>query len=75
MKKCGMYKLKIDPEFELLIPPLSDAQYEKLEMDIFDNGCKEPLLIWNDTIIDGHKRYNICRKWEIPFQTDELEFI
>lgn len=74
MKKCGMYKLKIDPEFELMIPPLSDTQYEKLEIDIFDNGCKEPLLIWNDTIIDGHKRYNICKKWEIPFQTDELEF-
>lgn len=74
MKKYGMYKLKIDPEFELLIPPLSDTQYEELELDIFDNGCKEPLLVWNDIIIDGHKRYAICRKWEIPFQTDELEF-
>lgn len=74
MTKCGIYKLKIDPEFELLIPPLSNAQYEKLELDIFDNGCNEPILVWNNTIIDGHKRYEICRKWEIPFETDSLEF-
>ena len=74
MNKCGMYKLKTDPEFELLIPPLSDAESEQLELDIFDNGCNEPLLVWNDLIIDGHKRYAICRKWEIPFRTDPLEF-
>jgi len=69
-----MYKLKIDPEFELLIPQLSESQYEQLEMDIFENGCNEPILVWNDVIIDGHKRYAICRKWEIPFSIDPLEF-
>lgn len=74
MKKCGMYKLRTNSEFELLIPPLSEAQYEQLELDIFENGCKEPILIWNDLIIDGHKRYAICQKWEIPFTTDSLEF-
>lgn len=74
MKKCGMYKLKIDPEFELLIPPLPSSQYEQLEEDIFEHGCNEPILIWDNWIIDGHKRYKICTKWEIPFMVDELEF-
>jgi hypothetical protein len=74
MKKCGMYKLKIDPEFELLIPPLPPSQYEQLEEDIFEHGCTEPILVWNNWIIDGHKRYKICNKWEIPFMIDELEF-
>lgn len=69
-----MKKLKIDESFQALIYPIDKKSYDALEEDIFDNGCKNPIKIWNDTIIDGHKRYEICLKWELPFTTKSLIF-
>ncbi len=67
-----MRKLKIDKEFQSLIYPCSDMEYENLELGIFDNGCQVPIDIWNNTIIDGHKRYKICMEYEIPFTVNTL---
>lgn len=53
---------KIDPEFRDLIPPLSPTEYEELEKSILIEGCRESIYIWNDYIIDGHNRYEICLK-------------
>ncbi len=30
-------------------------------------------LVWNNTIIDGHHRYAICTKYNIPFETTEVQ--
>ncbi len=59
----------IDDEFQMLAPILSDSEYESLEESLFDKGCQDPLHIWNGILLDGHKRYGICRKWDIPFTT------
>lgn len=67
MSKAALHDLNIDYEFGNLSPDMPQEQYDKLEESLVDTGCKEPLLIWNDYIIDGHYRYNICHKWEIPF--------
>lgn len=64
----------IDNEFYDLIQPCSETFYTKLEEDIFDNGCLEPILVWNNIIIDGHKRYSICRKWEVGFSVKQIHF-
>ena len=48
--------LKIDPDFQSLIPPLSQEAYEELELNIVCNGCREPIKVWGDYIIDGHNR-------------------
>lgn len=64
----------IDREFAMLTQELSDAEYEKLEEDIFDKGCTKPLHIWNGILLDGHKRYDICRKWGIPYTVKEHTF-
>ena len=32
------------------------------------------LLLWGDTLIDGHNRYSICQKYDIPFKTVQREF-
>ena len=66
--------LKIDSEFKSLIPPLTTEEYNGLEQDIIRDGCLDPLKIWNDTIIDGHNRYEICQKYNIEFQTKSLDF-
>lgn len=64
----------IDQEFQSLIPPLSDDEYERLERSILAEGLREPIITWNGTIIDGHNRYNICDEHGIPFTQVEHEF-
>jgi len=64
-----MQQLQIDPEFKNLIQPLTPEEFKQLEENIFDEGCREPIITWNGIIIDGHNRYEICQKWNIPFKT------
>ena len=72
MYKTMIRDLNIDYEFGNLSPDMPQEQYDKLEESLVDTGCKEPILIWNDYIIDGHHRYNLCHKWEIPFPVKKL---
>lgn len=52
--------LKIDPEFQNKIPPLTEEEFRQLEENIMDAGeVYEPIAVWNDTIVDGHNRYKI----------------
>jgi len=66
--------LIIDPEFKKLIELLMHDEYEGLEKNIVANGCMDSIKTWNDTIIDGHNRYEICQKHNIPFEIKELKF-
>lgn len=74
MYKTMIRDLNIDYEFGNLSPDMPQEQYDKLEESLVDTGCKEPILIWNDYIIDGHHRYNLCHKWEIPFPVKKTHF-
>lgn len=47
--------------------PLTEQEYRALEEDISVHGCLTPLLIWDNCIIDGSKRYELCRLLGIPF--------
>ena len=67
-----LYKLNINDKFKKLIPPLSKDEYVQLEENITRNGCREPICVWNNTIIDGHNRYEICQKNNIPFYIQEI---
>ena len=66
----------INEEFAKLIPPLSSDELYNLEQSLLNEGCRNPLVIWNNTIIDGHHRYTICSKYGISFnivEKSELE--
>jgi len=69
-----MKELKIDADFKNLIPPLTDEEYKQLEENLIRDGCRDSLVVWNGTIIDGHNRYEICNKHNIEFETKEVEF-
>ena len=62
----------IKPDFKNLIPPLSAEEKQLLEDNILRDGCRDALLLWNDTLIDGHNRYEICSKFSIPFETKQI---
>ena len=67
-------KLKINPVFRDLLRPLTTDEYIELEQNIKSNGCREAIVIWDGTIIDGHHRYKVCQKHSIPFNTKEMDF-
>jgi DNA modification methylase len=67
-------ELQINDKFKNLIPPLTSDELQILEESILQHGVRDPILTWNNTIIDGHNRYTICKKHNLPFQTKELEF-
>lgn len=66
--------LQINQEFKKLIPPLSKEEFNQLEQNILKDGCRDPLVVWNDTIIDGHNRYEICQKHDLNFNVDHYDF-
>lgn len=66
--------MKIDAEFQSLIPPLTYEEKKMLEESILNEGCRDSIVLWGDTIIDGHNRYEICTKHGIPFETVNREF-
>ena len=74
MTEKKVYDLTVDPEFRDLIPPLNEEELKLLEASIVADGCESPLIVWNGVIVDGHNRYAICRKHEIPFAIQEKNF-
>ena len=68
-----MQELKINPELRDFIPPLSGEEKKQLEDSLLKYGYKgAPIYIWNDYIVDGHNRYELCKKHNIEFPTEEL---
>ena len=74
MPEKKLYDLEVDPEFRDLIPPLNEEELKLLEESLVADGCESPLTVWNGVIIDGHNRYAICRKHDIPFSIQEKNF-
>ncbi|TEB13849.1 hypothetical protein Psfp_03389 [Pelotomaculum sp. FP] len=72
MTESQVIKLKIDNDFKRLISPLSEEELCLLEQDLIRNGCREPLSVWNGTILDGHNRYEICTRLNIPFSVQRI---
>lgn len=62
MSEKKFRQLRIDPEFKNLIRPLRREEYRQLELNLVREGCREDIVVWNNTIVDGHNRYEICNK-------------
>lgn len=69
-----MRKLLIDKELRDLLPPLTKEEFSQLEENILKDGCQSPIITWNDYIVDGHNRYNICNKHKIEFEELKLAY-
>lgn len=69
-----MQELIINPKFQNLLPALAGGEYAELEQSILTNGVRESIKTWNGQIVDGHNRFAICQKHDIPFETETLDF-
>ncbi len=67
-------KLTINQTYQNLIPALKEDEFKQLEENILKEGIREKLTVWNNTIIDGHNRYAIATKHNIPFEIHEKQF-
>lgn len=74
MEEKGFRELRIDPEFKNLIRPLRREEYRQLELNLVMEGCREAIVVWDGTIVDGHNRYEICNKLKIPYGVKEQVF-
>jgi hypothetical protein len=71
--------LTILKEIKDYILPLSDEEFFNLEKSILLEGCRDPLIAWQKkddqlVLVDGHNRYNICKKNNIPFKVKKIDF-
>jgi ParB-like chromosome segregation protein Spo0J len=71
--------IEIEEEFRRLIPPLSDEESRQLEANILAEGCRDALVVWaapdnRYVLVDGHNRYGICRKHQLPFKVQIMQF-
>lgn len=66
---------RIDSEFNGIMPVLTKDELEELENSLLKDGYKgAPIIVWEDIIIDGHNRYLLCKKHNIPFEVQKMEF-
>jgi mRNA-degrading endonuclease RelE of RelBE toxin-antitoxin system len=66
-------ELSITKQFEYLLPKLTKDERKALEESLLKEGCRNPIVSWRGTIIDGHNRYSICKKHNIPFNVKEMD--
>ena len=78
MKRATLQKeIVIKKELQDLIIPLSKEEFSQLESNIKSEGCREALVAWDKRdeliLIDGHNRFKICNKHNIPFEVVKLK--
>jgi hypothetical protein len=69
-----MQALKIDHEFQNLLPALTADEAAALETSIEAEGCRDALIAWGDTLVDGHNRYEICNRRGFEYGVRQMEF-
>lgn len=65
--------VRIDPEFQSLIPPLTADERALLEENIKRDGCRDALVVWNGVLLDGHNRHEICERLGLGYRLKEID--
>lgn len=66
--------IRIDKEFESLIPPLSAEEFQQLEENCVKEGIRDALITWNGILVDGHNRFKIAAKHGLHWNEKRMEF-
>lgn len=71
--------MRIEKQFEELLPPLTDEEFRQLEENILRDGIRDPLVVWktpsgNEVLVDGHNRLKIAEKHHLEYKTIEMRF-
>lgn len=68
--------MKILPGFRDFLPELTESEFNQLERNLCTDGCRNPLVVWKGKgiLVDGHNRYEICRKHGLSYTVFERDF-
>jgi hypothetical protein len=72
-----MEELVIDKRLQQALNPLTHEEFRQLEQNcLADGAIRESIKLWGSTgmIVDGHNRYKIAKKHDLPYVTEELDF-
>lgn len=83
-------QIRVLDELRSFIPPPITEEFVQLEKNILQYGCKDALVVWESTeqlvnpkskssepvyvLVDGHNRFQICQKNNLPFSIQLLSF-
>ena len=74
MKKGGSeMQITVDNELKSYIRPLKDEEFEKLKESILIEGIRDPLVVWQGILLDGHHRYKIAQELGLEYKIVEIE--
>ncbi len=59
----------VNEDLQAYIDPLTPEEHDALERSLLTEGCRDALVLWDNLLVDGHNRYGICQKHNIPFKT------
>ena len=70
--------LVILPEIEKALFPLRDDEFVALENSALTEGIRDALVVWPRDgqliLVDGHHRYKLAKKHNLPFKVQEKRF-
>lgn len=64
----------IREDFKKLIPALTVEEFKQLEANILSEGIRDPLVVWNGYLVDGHNRFAIATQHGLEFKTVSKDF-
>ena len=78
-KTFDLDDIRINSDIKTFITPLTADSKQQLEQNIKQNGCLDPLTVWdkgqgNYVLVDGHNRHDICQRNDIPFKIRLVKF-
>ena len=75
MTQTELSEIKINPEYEALLPKLPKQEYEALKTSIKTEGLHFPIVVnENGVILDGHNRFQICKELCIEAKLETKTF-
>jgi len=60
-------------ELSKIIPSMSEEEYRNLKEDIKQNGLINPIVLYEEKIIDGRHRFHACKELKIEIKTEEYK--
>lgn len=79
MKLRTDFPIVVLPVLRDALPPQAPEEHARLEASILEDGHpRDPLVVWKRddeyVLVDGHHRYEICQRHNLPFRVVEREF-
>lgn len=72
-KKSFTGKIRVLDRLKMLIPPLNTDEIRILEQSLVEEGkAYNALWLWGDVLVDGHHRYELCKRLDIPYTVQQV---